>query len=144
MDNFESKKKAVANLLLEVEREFGTDVTISMVDILFLIPFKGSIPVSKIRALSRLTEGGVSRVLSTLNAHNLENRRKLEKLIEIFIDDKDRRYRHVKLTQKGKQVVSRFMTHVYEDENDNEGNQTQVVGVGNIEHNFDRFAFNRR
>lgn len=147
MDNFESKKRSITNLLLEVEKEFGTDVPISTLDILLMVPLKGSIPVTKIRTMSTLTEAGVSRVLSTLNAHNITNRRVLDKLVEIFIDDVDRRYRHVKLTKRGKQVVSRFMTHVYEGENVNEGNQVQNVEIGNtnhIEQNFDRFAFNRR
>ena len=112
MNSFESVKKGVTNVLLEVEKEFGTDVPVSMIDILFMIPMTGSVSVTKIRSLSTLTEAGVSRVLSTLNAHNLDHRRQVEKLIEIFIDEKDRRYRNVKLTRRGKDLVSRFLSHL--------------------------------
>ena len=146
MDNFETKKKSITNLLLEVEKEFGTDVPISTVDILLMIPLTGSVPVTKIRAMSSLTEAGVSRVLSTLNAHNVANRRVLDKLVEIFIDDVDRRYRHVKLTKRGKEVVTRFMSYVCvnenenENENGNESNQPLGMEIDHIEHNF---AFNR-
>ena len=112
MDNFETIKKGVTSILLEVEKEFGTDVPVSMIDILFMIPMSGSTSVKKIRSLSTLTEAGVSRVLSTLNAHNLEHRRQLEKLIEIYVDEKDRRFRNVKLTRRGKDLVTRFMSHL--------------------------------
>ena len=112
MDNFETFKKGVTNILLEVEKEFGTDVPVSMIDILFMIPMSGSTSVKKIRSLSTLTEAGVSRVLSTLNAHNLEHRRQVEKLIEIYVDEKDRRFRNVKLTRRGKDLVSKFMRHL--------------------------------
>jgi DNA-binding MarR family transcriptional regulator len=112
MDNFETIKKGVTNILLEVEKEFGTDVPVSMIDILFMIPMSGSTSVKKIRSLSTLTEAGVSRVLSTLNAHNLEHRRQVEKLIEIYVDEKDRRFRNVKLTRRGKDLVSKFMRHL--------------------------------
>ena len=112
MNNFETIKKGVTNILLEVEKEFGTDVPVSMIDILFMIPMSGSTSVKKIRSLSTLTEAGVSRVLSTLNAHNLEHRRQVEKLIEIYVDEKDRRFRNVKLTRRGKDLVSKFMRHL--------------------------------
>ena len=115
MDNFETIKKGVTNILLEVEKEFGTDVPVSMIDILFMIPISGSTSVTKIRKLSTLTEAGVSRVLSTLNAHNLEHRRQVEKLIEIYIDEKDRRFRNVKLTRRGKDLVLRFMDPLLTD-----------------------------
>ena len=115
MDNFETFKKGVTNILLEVEKEFGTDVPVSMIDILFMIPISGSTSVTKIRKLSTLTEAGVSRVLSTLNAHNLEHRRQVEKLIEIYIDEKDRRFRNVKLTRRGKDLVLRFMDPLLTD-----------------------------
>ena len=36
MDNFENNKKGVMNVLLEVEKEFGTDVPVSMVDFYYL------------------------------------------------------------------------------------------------------------
>ena len=110
MENFETIKKGVTNILLEVEKEFGTDVPVSMIDILFMIPMSGSTSVKKIRSLSTLTEAGVSRVLSTLNAHNLEHRRQVEKLIEIYVDEKDRRFRNVKLTRRGKDLVAKFMS----------------------------------
>ena len=112
MDNFETIKKGVTNILLEVEKEFGTDVPVSMIDILFMIPMSGSTSVKKIRSLSTLTEAGVSRVLSTLNAHNLEHRRQVEKLIDIYVDEKDRRFRNVKLTRRGKDLVAKFMSHL--------------------------------
>ena len=112
MNSFETIKKGVTNILLEVEKEFGTDVPVSMIDILFMIPMSGSTSVKKIRSLSTLTEAGVSRVLSTLNAHNLEHRRQVEKLIEIYVDEKDRRFRNVKLTRRGKDLVSKFMRHL--------------------------------
>ena len=112
MDILENNKKGVMNVLLEIEKAWGSDVTISMVNILLMVPYNKSISVQDIRRTSTLTEGGVSRVLSTLNAHNLDHRRKLEKLIDIYLDEKDRRYRHVKLTSKGKDVVSSFMSYL--------------------------------
>lgn len=102
----------VAYVLLEAEKEFGSDTPLSTLNLLFLVPLTGSIPVQSIRRMSTMTEAGVSRVLSTLNAHNCCNRRQLEKLIEITIDDKDRRYRHVSLTKRGREVVTRFMQPV--------------------------------
>ena len=116
MNTLECVKKGVVNVLIETEKVFGTDVPVSMVNILLMIPITGSVSVTKIRSLSTLTEAGVSRVLSTLNAHNLENRRQVEKLIEIFIDEKDRRYRHVKLTRRGKDLVLKFMDHLLADD----------------------------
>ena len=112
MDILENNKKGVMNVLLEIEKAWGSDVTISMVNILLMVPFNKSISVQDIRRTSTLTEGGVSRVLSTLNAHNLDHRRKLEKLIDIYLDEKDRRYRHVKLTSKGRDVVTGFMSYL--------------------------------
>lgn len=112
MKDLENIKKGVVNVLIETEKVFGTDVPVSMIGILLMIPITGSISVTKIRKLSTLTEAGVSRVLSTLNAHNLEHRRQVEKLIEIYIDEKDRRYRNVKLTRRGKDLVLKFMDHL--------------------------------
>ena len=112
MDNLENNKKGVRNVLLEIEKAWGSDVTISMINILLMIPYNKSISVQDIRRISTLTEGGVSRVLSTLNAHNIDNRRKLEKLVDIYLDEDDRRYRHVKLTSKGKDVVLGFMSYL--------------------------------
>jgi len=115
MDNLEHIKKGVVNVLIETEKVFGTDVPVSMIGILLMIPLKGSTSVRKIRTLSTLTEAGVSRVLSTLNAHNLEHRRQVEKLIEIYVDEKDRRFRNVKLTRRGKDLVLKFMDHLLTD-----------------------------
>jgi len=112
MNNFENKKKGVMNVLLDIEKKFGTDVPVSMVDILLMIPMNKEIPVQKIRQMSTLTEAGVSRVLATLNAHNLKHRRQLDKLIEIYVDEKDRRYRNVKLTRLGKDLIYGFMRHL--------------------------------
>ena len=112
MENFENKKKGVMNVLLDIEKKFGTDVPVSMVDILLMIPMKGDIPVQKIRQMSTLTEAGVSRVLATLNAHNLAHRRQLDKLIEIKVDDKDRRYRNVSLTRLGSDLIYGVMRHL--------------------------------
>jgi DNA-binding MarR family transcriptional regulator len=112
MNDLEIIKKGIVNVLVETEKVFGTDVPVSMIGILLMIPLKGSMPVTKIRKLSTLTEAGVSRVLSTLNAHNLDHRRQVEKLIEIHVDDKDRRYRNVNLTRRGKDLVLKFMDHL--------------------------------
>ena len=112
MDNLENNKKGVRNVLLEIEKAWGSDVTISMINILLMIPYNKSISVQDIRRISTLTEGGVSRVLSTLNAHNIDNRRKLDKLVDIYLDEEDRRYRHVKLTSRGKDVVLGFMSYL--------------------------------
>ena len=112
MENFNNKKKGVMNVLLDIEKRFGTDVPVSMVDILLMIPMNKEIPVQKIRQMSTLTEAGVSRVLATLNAHNLAHRRQLDKLIEIYVDDKDRRYRNVKLTRLGRDLIYGVMRHL--------------------------------
>ena len=112
MKDLQTLTKGVAYVLLEAEKEFGSDTPLSTLNLLFLVPLRGSIPVQTIRRMSTMTEAGVSRVLSTLNAHNCCNRRKMEKLIEITIDDKDRRYRHVSLTRRGKDVITRFMQPV--------------------------------
>jgi len=112
MNTFETKVKGVMNVLLDIEKQFGTDVPVSMVSILLMVPLDDSVSVQKIRQTSSLTEAGVSRVLATLNAHNLQHRRRIEKLIEIFIDEKDRRYRHVELTRLGRDVVKKLMRHL--------------------------------
>ena len=112
MEELQILTKGVAYVLLEAEKEFGSDTPLSTLNLLFLVPLRGSIPVQTIRRMSTMTEAGVSRVLSTLNAHNLDNRRQVEKLIEISIDEKDRRYRNVKLTRRGKDLVTRFMSHL--------------------------------
>ena len=112
MDKFETKTKEVMNVLLDIEQQFGTDVPVSMVSILLMIPMNKPIPVQKIRKMSTLTEAGVSRVLATLNAHNLKHRRQLDKLIEIYVDDTDRRYRNVNLTSLGRDVVKKLMRHL--------------------------------
>jgi len=112
MNTFETKMKGVMNVLLDIEKQFGTDVPVSMVSILLMVPLNTSVSVQKIRRTSSLTEAGVSRVLATLNSHNLKHRRRIEKLIEIFIDEKDRRYRHVKLTRLGRDVVEKMMKHL--------------------------------
>ena len=112
MENFDKKKKGVMNVLLDIERKFGTDVPVSMVGMLLMIPMNKEIPVQKIRQMSTLTEAGVSRVLATLNAHNLKHRRQLDKLIEIYVDEDDRRYRNVKLTRLGRDLVSSVMRHL--------------------------------
>ena len=109
MKTFENLKKGVANVILEMEKEFGSDTPLSTMDILLMIPYTGSLSVQKVRQTSTMSEAGVSRALSTLNAHNCCNRRKFEKLIEIYTDEKDRRYKHVKLTRRGKDIVQRFM-----------------------------------
>lgn len=111
-NNLQALTQRVAYVLLEAEKEFGSDTPLSTLNLLFLVPLTGSIPVQSIRRMSTMTEAGVSRVLSTLNSHNCCNRRQLEKLIEITIDDKDRRYRHVSLTKRGREVVTRFMQPV--------------------------------
>ena len=108
----ENIKKGVANVILEMEKEFGSDAPLSTANLLLMIPYSGSIPVQRLRQISTMTEAGVSRTLSTLNAHNCCNRRKFDKLIDIYIDDKDRRYKHVKLTRRGKDIVGRFMQHM--------------------------------
>ena len=115
MKDVEQIKKRIVDVLIETEKVFGTDVPVSMIAILLMIPLSGSTSVTNIRSLSTLTEAGVSRVLSTLNAHNLDNRRQVEKLIEIYIDEKDRRYRNVKLTRRGKDIVLKFINHLLTD-----------------------------
>ena len=110
MKTFENLKKGVANVILEMEKEFGSDTPLSTADILLMIPYNGSMSVQKVRQTSTMSEAGVSRALSTLNAHNCCNRRKFEKLIEIYTDEKDRRYKHVKLTRRGRDIVGRFMS----------------------------------
>jgi len=87
--NIEQKQRQAINMLLEIEKMYGSDVPCSLVSVLLMIPLSGQIPVTEIRKQSTLTEAGVSRAVSTLNAHNVSNRREIDKLVEILIDDKD-------------------------------------------------------
>ena len=112
MQTYETLKKGVANIILEMEKEFGSDTPLSTANILLMVPYEGSISVQKVRQTSTMTEAGVSRALSTLNAHNCCNRRKFEKLIDIYIDEVDRRFKHVKLTRRGIDISKRFMSHL--------------------------------
>ena len=112
--NIEQKQRQAMNMLLEVERMYGTDVPCSLVSVLLMIPLNSTIPVTEIRKQTTLTEGGVSRAISTLNAHNNTNRRQVDKLVEILIDDKDRRYRLLELTEKGRQFVRSILSHLLE------------------------------
>ena len=112
MKTYETLKKGVANVILEMEKEFGSDTPLSTANILLMVPYEGSISVQKVRQTSTMTEAGVSRALSTLNAHNCCNRRKFEKLIDIYIDKVDRRFKHVKLTRRGIDISKRFMSHL--------------------------------
>jgi len=112
--NIEQKQRQAINMLLEIEKMYGSDVPCSLVSVLLMIPLSGQIPVTEIRKQSTLTEAGVSRAVSTLNAHNVSNRREIDKLVEILIDDKDRRYRLLELTEKGRHFVRSFLSHLLE------------------------------
>ena len=55
---YETKVKGVMNVLLDIEKQFGTDVPVSMVSILLMVPLDDSVSVQKIRQTSSLTEAG--------------------------------------------------------------------------------------
>ena len=47
MKTFETKTKGVMNVLLDIEKQFGTDVPVSMVSILLMVPLDDSVSVQR-------------------------------------------------------------------------------------------------
>lgn len=98
------------NLINRAQQELGQDAPLTLLSTLLAIPIKKAIPLTELKKTSGLTTAGVSRVLSILNNHKNTNRRKLPyKMIHMYEDHVDRRYKFIKLTKKGKQFVENLL-----------------------------------
>ena len=104
-----SNTNETVRVLQSASKLFGTDVPITTLQMLLSVPMTGTIPFRKLREQNKLTEAGASRVMATLNNHNLAHRRVMGRLVDIFVDRNDRRYRNVGLTKYGRQVIE----HLY-------------------------------
>lgn len=105
-----SSSVSVVNFLYEAERRFSTDLPISQLNLFARIPRTGSISVSELRNKTTLTSAGVSRSLAVLSGFKVSNRTVMDKFIEVFNDEKDRRFKQVKLTEKGRMLSDQLFS----------------------------------
>lgn len=98
----------VARLLYEAEKLLNSDIPISQLNLILRIPPTGAIPVTELRKTSTITSAGVSRSLSILAGYQVKNRNKLPKYIEIILDETDRRFKLVRLTEKGRELQNKL------------------------------------
>ena len=116
------------------QQELGVDTPLSLLNTLLAIPLTTAIPLTDLKIkLKGLSGAGVSRILATLSNHKNNHRRKMPyKMIEIYEDVVDRRYKVVKLTPEGQRFVSNLITHCSDyleqkGKDSNVSKQTQII-----------------
>ena len=102
----------IADVLFEAEKLLTSDLPVSQLNLFLRIPDNGTIPVTMLKQFSTLTGAGVSRSLAILAGFHVRNRTKFPRYIEILLDESDRRYKLVRLTEKGRDLKQKLLgTH---------------------------------
>ena len=108
----ENKTVNVADVLFEAEKLLTSDLPVSQLNLFLRIPDNGTVPVTMLKKFSTLTGAGVSRSLAILAGFHVRNRSKFPRYIEILLDESDRRYKLVRLTEKGRDLKLKLLgTH---------------------------------
>lgn len=105
-------QQTLLTVINRAQQELGQDAPLTLLSTLLAIPIKTAIPLTELKKLSGLTNAGVSRILATLSNHKNTHRRKMPyKMIEIYEDVVDRRYKVVKLTSEGQRFMQDLISH---------------------------------
>ena len=105
-------KAGLIQAITLIEHEVGTDCPVSLLDVLFRVPRTGEISVSELRKQTKMTGGGMSRLIGILAGIKKEGRRTITPFITLRDDPVDRRYSLVALTDEGRNFTDRVVSQL--------------------------------
>lgn len=105
-------KSGFIQALAVIEMELGSDCPISLLNILMRVPRTGEISISELRKQTKMTGGGMSRLIAILAGIKKEGRRSIKPFINLRDDPVDRRYSLISLTDDGKNFVDRVVSQL--------------------------------
>ena len=105
-------KSGFIQALAVIEMELGSDCPISLLNILMRVPRTGEISISELRKQTKMTGGGMSRLIAILAGIKKEGRRSIKPFINLRDDPVDRRYSLISLTEDGKNFVDRVVSQL--------------------------------
>lgn len=105
-------KAGFVQALMIVEVELGSDCPISLLNVLMRIPRTGEISISELRRQTKMTGGGLSRLVAILAGLKKAGRRSIDPFIVLRDDPLDRRYSLVSLTDDGRNFIDRVVSQL--------------------------------
>lgn len=105
-------KAGFIQALTLIESELGTDCPVSLLDVLMRVPRTGEISISELRKQTKMTGGGMSRLVSILAGIKKTGRRDVPAFIQFRDDPLDRRYSLVSLTEEGRNFIDRLVSQL--------------------------------